>query len=217
MADRPKMTHRQRNTQRAIRLGFGAVLAVVMTITAVSLDRCLPTPAPTDDMARYDGKTFTVKRAVDGDTLILDVPDAGSAETRVRLWGVDTPETVRENHPVEHFGPEASKQTKTWTEGRTVRLELVPTRTRGDYGRLLAYVYLPDGSMLNPQLVEQGYAYASPGGGRFDHPRKKQFLKLQRQAMREGRGLWAEVQQKDLPKYYRYGRYRLELPQRDGS
>ena len=75
---------------------------------------------------------------------------AGHVET-VRLIGVDTPETVHPQKPVEYFGKEASAFTKRMAEGKTVRLEDDPQCTNRDrYGRLLRYVYLPDGKLLNP-------------------------------------------------------------------
>ena len=79
--------------------------------------------------------TRTVERVVDGDTLVLDGGE------RVRLIGVDTPETVHPSKPVEAFGKEASAFTRRTAEGRSVRLEYEPRTARTDrYGRTLAYV-----------------------------------------------------------------------------
>ncbi len=167
---------------------------------------------PRSDVEAYHGRTFRVTRAVDGDTIVIDAPDPlhHEPQTVIRLWGVDTPETVKPNWPVEHFGPEASEFTRRLTEGRRVRIELDPSRTRGSYKRLLAYVYLPDGRMLNRLLIREGYAYADPQP-RHDHKFMEQFLSLQRKAMAEGVGLWAEVTENDLPKYWKG---KLELPER---
>ena len=162
--------------------------------------------APKGDAAKYHEKTFHVTHVVDGDTLDVDLPDGAYPRTRVRLWGVDTPETVKANTPVQHFGPEAGAFTRRMTLHQPVRLELVGRETRDKHGRLLAYVFLPDGQMLNRLLVEQGYAYADP---RYDHPHKAEFARLQRKALKAGLGLWAEVRQDDLPYYYRT---RLKLP-----
>jgi micrococcal nuclease len=80
----------------------------------------------------------TVKRVIDGDTILL------VNEERVRLIGVDTPETKHPQKPVERFGKEAYLFTKSMVEGKNVRLEYDQQR-RDKYKRLLAYVYLPVG------------------------------------------------------------------------
>ena len=89
-----------------------------------------------------------------------------------------------------------------------VRLQLVAGDTRGKYKRLLAYVHLPDGEMLNRVLVRDGYAYADP---RFSHPHSPEFRRLQDKARSDGRGLWRDVKNTDLPPYYRN---KLKLPRR---
>ena len=85
---------------------------------------------------------------MDGDTLVLDGGE------RVRLIGVDTPETVHPNKPVERFGKEASAFTKELTDGKRVRLEFEQGSARTDrYGRTLAYVYLEDGRLVKSSVV----------------------------------------------------------------
>ena len=167
--------------------------------------------APEPDNETYDRGTFRVRRVVDGDTLDVETPDTltGRATTRVRLWGVDTPEVVKPGEPVQHFGPEAGAFTRRLCRGKTVRLELVAGNTRGKYKRLLAYVYLPDGKMLNAELIERGFGYADP---RFAHPRLTRFGNLQRKAMRGRKGLWKDVRPEDMPYYYRRGAHKLDLP-----
>ena len=150
------------------------------------------------DFFRYHSKTFRVSRVVDGDTIDLAIPDGERPTTRVRLWGVDTPECVRRDWPIEHFGPEASAFTKSVCSGKSVRVELHFSRTRGTYGRLLAYVILPDGTCLNEQLIAKGYGYADL---RFPHPRYKAFIASMRKARRDGTGLWREVTGDQMPGY----------------
>ena len=100
-----------------------------------------------------------------------------------------------------HYGPEASAFTKEVTLNRQVKIVLEPyEQTRGKYGRLLAYVFLPDGSMLNERLLEEGYAYADH---RFDHVYKKRFEQLQKEAKKEERGLWINAKPSDWPDWYR--------------
>ena len=100
-----------------------------------------------------NSQTFKCTRVVDGDTIIL-----GNGE-RVRLIGVDTPETKHTNKPVEYFGKEASAFTRSKVEGKDVRLEY-DQQQRDKYGRLLAYVYLMDGTFLNAEIIKQGYGNA---------------------------------------------------------
>src|SRR6478736_9024754 len=94
-----------------------------------------------------------VERVVDGDTVIVR---AGGGALRVRLLGIDTPETVDPDRPVGCFGPEASAYTKHLLTGRSVTL-VYDRELHDRYGRLLAYIYL-GGKFVNAALVELGYA-----------------------------------------------------------
>jgi micrococcal nuclease len=96
-----------------------------------------------------------VVRVVDGDTIDASV---NGTEERVRLIGIDTPETVKPETPVQCWGPEASEHTKELLPpGTPVHLErdLV---ARDDYGRLLAYVFRTDGVFVNRDLIDNGFA-----------------------------------------------------------
>ncbi|HNX25848.1 MAG TPA: thermonuclease family protein [Phycisphaerae bacterium] len=176
---------------------FLLILAAIGGV--IALDRAgIFGTASCGDFEKYDNKKFCVMRVIDGDTLDVDCIDGEYLLTRIRLWGVDTPETVKPNCPVEHFGMEASGFTRRNTLNKMVRLELVQTSTRDKYGRLLAYVYLPDGRMLNRELVAAGYAYADP---RFQHPRKSEFIRLADDARKNGAGLWSQPHKADWPYY----------------
>ncbi len=126
------------------------------------------------------GDTYLCTRAVDGDTIKLD-----TGET-VRLIGVDTPESVHPFKPVEYFAVEAKNFTQSLVVGRMVRLEYDQTR-RDRYGRLLAYVYLEDGTFVNAEIIKQGYGFAY-----IKYPFKymEEFLEYERQAREGKRGLW---------------------------
>jgi micrococcal nuclease len=92
---------------------------------------------------------------VDGDT--VDVRISGRTE-RVRLTGIDTPETKKPDAPVECFGPEATAFTaQLLPPGTPVRIER-DVVGRDDYGRLLGYVRLADGTFVNHEIVRQGFA-----------------------------------------------------------
>lgn len=97
-----------------------------------------------------------VEYIVDGDT--IDVLIDGREE-RVRLTGIDTPETKKPNTPIECFGPEATTFTKSLLPiGTPIRLER-DIVNRDDFGRLLAYVYrAADGIFVNYEVIRQGFA-----------------------------------------------------------
>ena len=119
---------------------------------------------------------------IDGDTLVLDGGE------RVRLIGVDTPETVHPSRPVEYFGEEASDFTRRMVESQQVYLEYEQgSPTRGRYDRTLDYVYLQDGTLLNEGLIEQGYGHAYT---RYPFS-MDEFRKARREARAAGRGLWS--------------------------
>ncbi len=131
-----------------------------------------------------------VVRAVDGDTVEARLDGAADA-VKVRLLGVNTPESVDPRRPVECFGKEASRWTKERLEGKRVRLEPDPEADEHDkYGRILRRVVLPDGSLFNLLLVQEGYAQAYtsfPMNAGF-----KRDLKMAEQAARTaGKGLWS--------------------------
>ena len=196
--------HRRRYARRKV-VGLAVAAAIVAALVLADQLGVFGTIERTGDMETYHNKTFRVARVIDGDTLDIDLPDRhkGHPTTRIRLWGVDTPETVKENTPIQHFGPEATEFTKRSCHNKQVRLELVAGNTRDRHGRLLAYVYTTNGDgkkMLNAELIAGGYGYADE---RFDHARKREFRRLQRQAQQAGRGLWKDVRNSDLPYYYR--------------
>lgn len=124
-----------------------------------------------------------VTRVVDGDT--VEVRIGGEIED-VRYIGVDTPETVKPDTPVQCFGPQASDFNHRLVEGRTVRLVFGVER-RDVYGRLLAYVYLGP-RFVNAALVRRGLArtLTIPPNDRF----APIFRRLELRAARTGRGLW---------------------------
>jgi micrococcal nuclease len=135
--------------------------------------------------ARHDaaGRVAVVTGVVDGDTVEVTWP---GGRDRVRLLGVDTPETVHPDRPVECFGPEASAFTKHRLLGRRVTLSFDRVR-RDPYGRLLAYVEL-GGRRFNDELLARGFArllVIPPNGV---HARA--MLDLELAARNAGRGLW---------------------------
>ena len=149
------------------------------------------------DYERYDQRVATVLHVVDGDTLDIDIPDGARRRTRIRLWGVDTPETGAGEREEMYFGPESSAYAQRTMLHRLVRVELSPVRTRDKYGRLLAYVYLVDtGEMFNELLIRTGHGYADR---RFDHAYERRFERLEKEAQAAAIGLWEHVTFEDFP------------------
>ena len=111
----------------------------------------------------------------------------------MRLIGVDTPETKHPKKPVEYFGKEASAFTRRIVERKRVRLEFDQANAaRGHkdrYGRTLAYVFLEDGTLLNAEIIKQGYGHAYT---QFPFSRMEEFRRLEREAREEERGLWRQ-------------------------
>ncbi|CAB4869248.1 unannotated protein [freshwater metagenome] len=130
--------------------------------------------------------TVAVERVVDGDTIVVRTK---RGLERVRLIGVDAPESVKPGAPVECFGPQASAQLHRLLDGRSVRLE-TDVESYDAYGRLLAWVVRrPDGLLINEALLRGGW------GERFRRtPNVRYVERLKRAetaARADGAGLWA--------------------------
>ena len=140
------------------------------------------------DEPGVQGRTeATVVRVVDGDT--IQVRLARGPIERVRYIGVDTPESVKPNTPVQCFAKAASAFNERLVAGRRVTL-VRDVEERDRYGRLLAYVYRrPDGLFVNSELVRRGYArpLTIPPDVRFS----ARFARLADEARQAARGLWA--------------------------
>jgi micrococcal nuclease len=127
--------------------------------------------------------TARVVRVVDGDTIVASVD---GKDEYVRYIGVDTPETVKPDTPVQCYGPRASDENHRLVEGRTVRL-VFDREVRDDYGRLLAYVYTGK-QLVNAELVRGGFARTLAIAPNTSHA--GEFEHLAARAARAGRGLW---------------------------
>ncbi|MBN2292286.1 MAG: thermonuclease family protein [Pirellulales bacterium] len=129
--------------------------------------------------------TYQVRRVIDGDTLLLE------NGARVRLICANTPETVKPDHPVEPFGPEATRFTKDFLAGGNAYLTF--DREKVDrYDRFLAYVWQDERMelMLNEELIREGLAQAKTGY-RFSAQMKKRFSRAEDEAKAEKRGIWS--------------------------
>jgi micrococcal nuclease len=165
-----------------MRLG-AAVLA------AAALTGCGDGPPPAVPAAAGRAEPAAVTRVVDGDTLVVR---AGAPDVRVRLLGVDAPESVTPGRPVGCYGPQAAAELRRLLpRGTRVTLSTDPTQGRHDrFGRLLAEVRVGRaGDTVNVRLVAGGYARVFRGDGRA---RLLPALRdAERDARRAGRGLWS--------------------------
>ncbi len=135
------------------------------------------------------GEVGEVTAVTDGDTIEVTLAQ-GERET-VRLLGVDTPEMGGHRTVVERFGKEASAFTRGVALGKPVRLERDPAGDARDaYGRALRYVFLADGTLLNGEIIAQGFGHAYT---RFPFSRIDEFRRLEREARAASRGLWADA------------------------
>lgn len=136
---------------------------------------------------------YRVVRFSDGDTITVDMN--GTNET-IRFIGVDTPETHDPRKPVQCYGAAASAFTKNTlvAAGSTVRLTADSlTSNRDRYDRLLRYVYLPDGTLVNLKLIREGYGFYYPY---FPFSKSEEFAAAQKQAQLEHKGLWSNCSPK---------------------
>jgi micrococcal nuclease len=130
------------------------------------------TPLPTEGV---------VSEAADGDTLTV------TGVGKIRLQGVDSTEKNHPSKPVQYLSEEASRFTRELVLGKRVRLEY-GEELHDKYGRVLAFIYLPDGRMLNAELIKAGLAYAYT---RYPFKYQQQFIELEARAREQGIGLWS--------------------------
>ena len=131
---------------------------------------------------------YTVSRVIDGDTFWID--DGSEKGTKVRLIGVDAPETRRtRTKEVGFYAQESGDYLRDLIEGKKVRLEY-DVDTLDLYGRTLAYVYTDRNLFVNAELVKNGYAMVMTVPPNVKYAER--FVKLARKARMKERGLWGE-------------------------
>jgi micrococcal nuclease len=173
--------------------------SLILPLITFAMSSWPPDPSAGPDVS---GCSFQiVLKVVDGDT--FEIANGG----KVRLIGVDTPETVDPRKTVEWFGREASKKLREWVEGKTVCLkqDIDKTQNVDKYGRLLRYTwiytfqkYVPDkpiiheGFFVNAELIRQGYGFAYT---RYPFQYLEDFRQYQRTARENNLGLWNREKQ----------------------
>ena len=193
---------RQRTALKGFAL-IGAVLLIWLDRQVVWPHRTSRAPSSaqvaTSDWAGYDARSAAVTRVVDGDTLHIDIPDRDDSKTKVRLLGIDAPEMGTSSQPAMYYAREATAFLKRLTLDKEVRVHLDRQAGSQDkYGRLLAYIELPDGRFANEVLLSEGYVYADR---RFRHGYSQKYLHLEATARSLHNGLWAHVTRNQLPSW----------------
>jgi|GEM_PF-3590759 len=126
----------------------------------------------------------TITRVVDGDTVIIE-RDNGSQE-RLRIVGIDTPEIVANNRPVECYGSEASTYAKQLLPTNST-VTFVHENKKDKYDRSLGYLSLVNGEDFGEVMIRDGYAYAYRS---FNHKRRSLYIRTESQARLQKNGLW---------------------------
>ncbi len=138
----------------------------------------------------HAGDQVRVQWVADGDTIVL------TDGRHVRYIGIDTPEIDSDSRRAQPMGYEARAINRSLVEGKRLRLTYDEER-KDRYGRTLAYVYLPDGTLVNAELVKRGAAFVL-----YRHPntsKARLLLDAQREAMQKGRGIWRWVDRQATP------------------
>jgi micrococcal nuclease len=133
-----------------------------------------------------------VKWINDGDTIVL------TDGRHVRYIGINAPEIAHDHHKAEAFGYAAKKINQSLFRSKMVRLEF--DKEKYDrYGRLLAYIYLLDGTFINKEMIEKGYAYLLPRSPNVKY--EKTLLQTQREAMSAKQGMWHNWNEQEVEEY----------------
>lgn len=166
--------------------GWAGLVIIILSVLYQGLDLTFLNTPQRGGLVNTIGTYYRVTKVTDGDTLHVDME---GTDEKVRLIGINTPETVDPRKEVQCFGTEASAFMKDLADDKLVKLEYDDSQgMRDSYGRVLAYVYLEDGQMLNRKMIAEGYAYEYT----YMKPYKYQieFRELQTLARISGRGLW---------------------------
>lgn len=181
--------------KRKLILSFAALVILAFSYVREPLAKQFPqlspyiaSATPTPEVKGESTAFVNVVRVIDGDTIVVLM---SGKEEKVRLIGINSPESVDPRRPIECFGKEAKTYLSQLLTDKKVRLEADPSQQNRDkYDRLLRFVFLEDGTNINQKLIFDGYAYEYT----YDTPYKYQsaFKRAQDDASGRGVGLWSE-------------------------
>ncbi|MCD4825488.1 MAG: thermonuclease family protein [Phycisphaerae bacterium] len=176
---------------------FSSFRVVILTERVRDLEQAQhiePPPKPQEQLlsvkqriAPPDNSLHKVLAIVDGDTIQIDT---GTGPLKVRIIGIDTPETVHPFKPVQPFGLEASKRAKELLLDKTIKIQYDPDPKHGKWGnfkRLLVYIELPDGRDFGLVMISEGLARAYP---KYPFSRVEAYLEVEQKAKNAKIGLW---------------------------
>src|SRR4051794_21258483 len=190
--DREASISRWLRRRRMLRAAAFSILGLILL--SVVLDRAGAFGSLGSDAGRFDHKSVIVTRAIDGDTICVQLP-GDSRDQTVHLLGVDAPSV-----PASHWSANAAKYTAARTVGRTVTVRLDPIGWRNDRGELLAYVFVTDADNLNVDMIHDGQAYADR---RVQHSLHALFEAAEKEARQKKRGLWKDLSDEQMPQWRR--------------
>lgn len=172
-----RLTRRQKKTIVSLILAILTLLVGFLTEHNTQIQQAVVPLSP---------GTYKVTQFHDGDTISVDMD---GIEEEIRFIGVDTPETQDPRKAVQCFGHAASAFTKQLIGTQPIRLEADPLSSNRDrYGRLLRYVYLPDGTLIQAEIIKEGYGFAYVS---FPFNKSEEFSTYQREAREQNKGLWS--------------------------
>ncbi|CAN5593761.1 hypothetical protein BH10BAC5_BH10BAC5_07350 [soil metagenome] len=181
-----------------IKLGFKIISTVFSLLIIGYISYIYVLPKLDSVRGDSDSEYFTVERIVDGDTFKLTTGE------RVRLLGIDTPEKFdskkldydsknsgKDKKTIQNLGKLSTEYVKSFLEGKKVKMIKEPNyQDKDQYGRLLRYVYLQDGTFVNAKILKDGYGQVFES---FPFSKIDEFRKIQKEARENKKGLWAEI------------------------
>ncbi len=162
-------------------------IAFIFTISYLANLNVNPVNSPAANNTRENSIESKVVRVVDGDTIVTLI---NGVDEKIRIVGINTPETVDPRRPVECFGEEASKKAKELLEDKDIILEDYLERDK--HGRVLAYIQVMDENDnydFGEKMISEGYAYSFKS---YPHDRLSFYNQLEKKAQTYKVGLWAE-------------------------
>ncbi len=144
---------------------------------------------PAAQIAPADWSHHKVLQVIDGDTILIDT---AQGPLKLRVIGIDAPETMHPARPIEPYGPEASARARELLEGQEVQVQYDPDPSHGKWGkyaRLLAYIELPDGRDFGLVMISEGLARTYT---EYPFSRMQRYLAAEAEAHKAGQGLWRD-------------------------
>lgn len=180
---------------------ISSVIGVVVAAAFLFIQQQGLLSTATETAQEHNPGLYAIDHFVDGDTIAVNMN--GKVET-IRFIGIDTPETHKPNSPVQCYGTAAAAYTKNLIGSQQVRLDSDPDSTNRDrYNRLLRYVYLPDGLLVQAEIVKNGYGFAYT---QFPFTKSADFTSYQSEAHNAAKGLWGNCN----PYQEKNGRWQTE-------